>query len=84
MRKFYEGFVKSFMNRIFLLFCPVLYTAERDVRYSNSNFQKIWGARAAGPPGSSDATPMALSQYITKFYLQKVIRVDQLKTIINN
>ena len=44
LRKLYEGFVKSFMDRISLLFhVVVLYTAELDIRYLQ--FLKNLGGR---------------------------------------
>ena len=44
MRKLYEGFVKSFVERYSLLFRFVLCCTQQNAMLGNLNFQKIWGA----------------------------------------
>ena len=53
--------MKSFMDRIFLLFHFVLCCTQQNAMLGNCNFQKKSGG-ARAPPGPNDATPMVNSR----------------------
>ena len=66
LRKLYEVFGKSFMNRIFLLFHFVLCCTQQNAMLGKCTYQKIWWG--PGPTRPSDATPMPVISFLLKMF----------------